>query len=510
MAANKDNIKIAKNTVVVYVRLIVTAIVGLLTSRYVLQILGASDFGLYSVIGGVIAMFTFIAGSLQATTIRFINYEMGRPDGDVNRIFNTVLQIHVLFAIVIFVLAEVLGLYYIYNYLNVESGKLDDALFVFHCSMTVACLGIVNVPYQGLLIAHEKFFLSACIDIVNVLCKLIMVFMLFFATGNVLRLYAIGMSLLTFLSFMAYFVACRICWPSEIRQKLVKSIAQHKEILIFNNYTLLSTASLMARNQGSNLLINYFFGTVVNAAYVISNMVLVYVNMFAGCFDQASAPQITQNLSRGDRDRTLYLVNHTCRICILLVEIVYFAMMADLDFILHLWLGERVPESTDTFCHLTLLLAVVSATSGGLAQYINAIGRLKWFSIWMSTWYMIGLVVAVFLYKNHVDATSILIVFIVADLVNRVCQLLLLRRLSKFPVLSFVREAYLRPMIVFVIGCGILFAYQNVGVQGSLWRFTGIVSIAVLMALIVFYIGMYKNERIKIQHVIINKIKERR
>jgi O-antigen/teichoic acid export membrane protein len=197
MSSSKDNIRIAKNTIVVYIRLIVTAVIGLLTSRYVLQILGASDFGLYSVIGGVIAMFTFISVSLQATTVRFINYEMGKQNSDLNKVFNTARQIHVFFAVIIFLIAELVGMYYIQHYLNVDSSKLSDAYYVFHVSIVAACIGIVNVPYQGLLVAHEKFFYVACIDIFNVICKLLMVLMLLYMDGDVLRLYALSMSLLT-------------------------------------------------------------------------------------------------------------------------------------------------------------------------------------------------------------------------------------------------------------------------------------------------------------------------
>ena len=508
MSVSKDNATIAKNTIIVYIRLIVTAVVGLISSRYVLQILGASDFGLYSVIGGVIAMFTFISGSLQSTTVRFINYELGKASGDLNKVFNIARQIHIVFAFVILLVAEIVGVYYIQNYLNVESGKTPDAFFVFHVSIVVACLGIVNVPYQGLMVAHEKFSHVACIEIFCAICKLLLIVGLIYLPTNALRAYAAGMSLLTLLSFAIYLLLCRKYWPSIVKYKLVKGQKQHKEMLIFNNYTLLSTISLMGRNQGSNLLINFFYGTIVNAAYAISNTVHVYVNTFAGSFDQASAPQITQNISKGNHERALYLVNHTCRICILLVEIVYFILIADIDYVLYLWLGTNVPAGTAEFCRLTLLLAVVSATSGGLAQYIKGIGRIKWFTICMTLLYMMGLGVAIIIYKNNGSPYSIVVIFIVADLLTRCSQLLLLKRITNFPIRAFLSEAYFRPALVFIIGYGVVAVYQWIAPEQAIGRIAGISGVGIILGIAAFRIGLYEVERTKIISNIANKIKK--
>lgn len=508
MPVNKDNLRIAQNTVIVYIRLIVTAIVGLITSRFVLEILGASDYGLYSVIGGVILMFTFISASLQSTTTRFINYEMGKKSGNISHVFNTARQIHVLFAIAIFIIAEILGIFYIQNYLNMDSGKIEDALFVFHVSIVAACLGVINVPYQGLLVAHERFFHVACVDIVTVLLKLLMVIILFWNNcSSVLRSYALGMSLLTVFSFFLYHYLCWKYWPSIVKYKIIKSVAQHKEMLVFNNYTLISTASLMIRNHGSNLLINFFWGTIVNAAYAISNTVHMYVNTFAGCFDQASAPQITQSLSKGDNERAVYIVNHTCRVCVLLVEIVFFILISDLDYVLYLWLGDNVPVGTTDFCYLTLLLAVVSATSGGLTQYIIGLGKLRKFSITTALLYLFALIFGVFFFGSGMAPYSIIILFLLADSINRGFQLTFLKQLVDFPVVVFLKEAYLRPAIVFLLGCMTVITYRQVAITTLGGHIIGMLTVAILLSSFVFYLGLYRAERKKILAGIITKIK---
>ena len=231
-----NNKRIAKNTIVVYVRLIIVTIIGLLTSRLVLQRLGVSDYGLYSVVGGVITMFSVISGSMSGTTIRFLNYEIGKISGNPNRVFNLCNTTHIAFAIGILILAETIGLYYIYNYLNVEPGKEGDAMFVFQVSTIVACIGIINVPYQSVFIAKEKFLLLGIIDIVYAILKLGLVCLLLLYKGdNALRLYAIIMSVSTFLSFIIYHYLCYKYWPEMVRWKFQKVFKQYKEILNYNN-----------------------------------------------------------------------------------------------------------------------------------------------------------------------------------------------------------------------------------------------------------------------------------
>jgi len=299
MSNSEANIRIAKNTIIVYIRIFVTIIVGLITSRLVLKALGVDDYGLYNVVGSVVAMFGFITGALSGTTQRFINFEMGKPDGNPGKMFNICNVLHIGCAVVLLILIETIGLIYIHNWLNVAPGKETDAMFVFQVSTIVACIGIMNIPYQSLFLANEKFLSVAIIDIVLNLVKLGLVFCLLFYKGNVLRLYAIFMSVSTFASFIVYHLLCRKYWPDIVKWRPVKNKSEYKEALSFNNWNLLSSAALLARSQGSNMLINFFFGTAVNAAYGIANTVLNYINKFIGNFDFAAAPQITQNLSAG-------------------------------------------------------------------------------------------------------------------------------------------------------------------------------------------------------------------
>lgn len=502
-----SNKKIALNTIVVYVRIFITMVIGLLTSRFVLQALGASDFGLYNVVGGVIAMLSFISSSLAASTTRFLNYEMGKPDGNTNRVFNVSLLIHAAFMLIILVLAETIGVFYILEYLNVEPGKEADSMFVYQVSTIVACIGLFNIPYQSLFIAHEKFTAIAIIDIINSIIKLVMVLCLLFFKGNALRFYALSMSLMTLFSFAAYHLLAKKYWPDTIKYSFIRCKKYYKDILVFNNYNLLGTVSLMVRNQGSNMLINFFFGTTVNAAYAIGNTVMNYVNMFVANFDTAAGPQITQNISAGNRDRYMSLCSMTCRMCILLMIVVFFPLISELDFILHAWLGSELPEYTEIFCKCTLWVAVISATSGGITQLINGLGKIKWFKIEISVLFVMCIPIGYLLCKNDYPSYYIILLFIASDIINRVIQLLLLRKIDGLDIMHFVKQAYLRPSFVFIIMYCILSIYEYMQIEQSIARIAGVAIIFLLSGVICLFVGLTTTERSKIIPYIINKIK---
>ena len=320
------NIRIARNTAIVYVRMAVTIVVGLITSRLVLQALGASDVGIYAAVGSAVALVSFITGALTATTVRFMNIEMGKAGGDTNRMFNICHVIHIGGALVLLLILETIGIWYIHNYLNVPPGKEADAMFVFQVSTLVACLGIANVPFQSLFTVHERFATIAVVDIVNALVKLGLVIGLLYWKGDGLRMYAVLMSVTTWISFIVYHGLCFRRWPALIRWNPVRERQAYREVLVFNNYNLLSSASMIARSQGSNMLINAFFGTTVNAAYYYAATVQNYVNQFIANFDTAAAPQIAQNVGAGHAERSVALTERVCRICILLFLLLFFPL----------------------------------------------------------------------------------------------------------------------------------------------------------------------------------------
>lgn len=498
MSSNSANNKrIAKNTIVVYLRLIVVTIIGLLTSRLVLQRLGVSDYGLYSVVGGVITMFSVISGSMSSTTIRFLNYEIGKDSGEPNRIFNLCNTTHIAFAIGILILAETIGLFYIYNYLNVDPGKEGDAMFVFQVSTVVACLGIINVPYQSVFIAKENFLLLAIIDIFFAVLKLgLVVLLLFYKGENALRLYAIIMSVSTFLSFIIYHYLCYKYWPELVKWNFQNKFKQYKEILNYNNYNILASFAYVGRSQGSNILINYFFGTIVNGAYGIARTVEGFVMQFTVNFDSASAPQITQNVGKGDIDQASSIACRSCRMCILLSLLVALPLYLEMELVLKLWLG-TVPEYTVSFCRYMIVAVVVAATGGGFLRLKDAMGKIKWFMIQYSFWYLLSFPVGFLLLKLGCAPETVVIIYVLADIVNRLCQIYLMKKIYDFDIVSFCKKAYIRPFIIIFIMIIFSILYLQINIYSTLGHLIGVFAAGVFAVFLDFSFGLTNSERKK-------------
>ena len=491
---NPANRRIALNTVYMYVRLVTLMAVGLYTSRLVLSVLGVSDYGIFAVVGGVMALFTFLSNALANATSRFLNTEMGRG-GDVNATFNINLLLHVALALLIFLLAESVGLWYIHSGLNVAPGRLDDALFVFQVSIFTTCLGIVASPFQSLFIAHEQFRFQMVVDIVNSFVRLGCILLLTLYDGSeALRLYSLIFSLTSLNTLGIYYFIGRRRWPEIIRLRLVRGWARYREVLVFNNWNLLATLSYMARSSGSDIMLNAFFGTSVNGAFAIAKAVGGYVSEFSDKFDSASAPQIVQAYAAGDHGRVSFLVNKIGRANLLLFELMLFPLLIELDFVLGLWLGE-VPPFVLELTRINLWLGLVGTSCGGLGPLIRAYGRIKWFQIEQSTCFLLCIPLGIGVLSLGYSAKSLLYLFLVADLVHRSIQLCLLRRLVGFDSLRYVREAYLPPFLIGCIMSVLLLIYSYNPFTAAPLKIIVIISTFLLTVLLVWTLGMQKEER---------------
>lgn len=491
-SANK---RIAKNTVYMYIRLFTAMVIGLYSSRLVLEILGVSDFGLFAVVGGVLSMFTFISSSLASATSRFLNTEMGKKDGDVNAIFNVNLLLHVTLALIIFALAETIGLWYVYNKLNVATGKLDDAVFIYHISILTACIGIVNTPYQSLFTSHERFKFMAILDILNSFIRLGCILMLMLYDGKyALRLYSIIFSLTTVNSFVVYHYVAYRNWPHIIKRRFVSGWQRYKQVLNFGGWNMVATFAYMIRHSGTDLLLNSFFGTSMNGAFAISKTVNQSIHSFTGNFDSASAPQIIQSYAAGDKDRYTYLCFKLGRINLLLFELICFPLLIQLDFILHLWLG-KVPDGAYQLSYLYILVGGLSLTCGGIFNLINAYGKIKWFKLNVSFWFVMCIPAGYLLFSLGLPASSILILFIIADIIQRTIQLIQLHYLMGFDSWGYVREAYLRPALIAVIMSAFMYCTSLLPLNNALTKLASIAICLLLTITLLYYIGMSGEER---------------
>jgi len=488
-----------------YIRLFITLFIGLYTSRVVLEILGVSDYGLFNVVGGVLALFTFISGSLGAATTRFLNAEMGKVDGDVNRIFNINKVLHIAFAVIILFIAETFGSWYVCNKLVITNGKIDDAFFVYQMAIITACAGIINTPYSGIFNANEKFGFLATLDISNNIIRLLCVIALKYYGGNSLRAYTVIMCLTTVNSFIIYRWFSHKWWPEIIKVKFIRGWNNYKPLLTFGSWNLLTTSSMMARNTGSDLIINAFFGTAVNGVFAISKTISSQVLSFSSNFDAASGPQIIQSYNSHDYSRCYYLVNKMGRFSLLLFELALFPLWIELDFLLHIWL-KAVPDGVLLLCKLNLLLVAVSLTCGGLTQLVNGSGKIKWFNIATSVCYLLCLPIGYILFLYGYPAYSMIVLFIVADSCLRMIHLILLWEILKFNSFKYIKDAYTKPFLIAIIMFGLITAYSYLKVTYVYFRLLAIfMCFVITLSLVVLY-GLTSGERNKMLAKLNNKI----
>lgn len=501
---SNDNKLIFKNTIIIYARMIIVTLVGLFSSRFVLQALGVSDYGLYNIVAGLIVMLNFISTAMCTTTRRFVNIEMGKPDGNLNKVFNVSLLLHIGFALFILIIAETVGIWYIHNLLNVESGKEADAMFVFQISTIVACIGIINVPYQSLIEAYERFSSAAIIDIATTLIKLGLVIALLYYPGNCLRLYAVLMCVISMITFILYHWVCWRNWKEVIRHKLYRQCQMYKDILIFNNYTALGAAASIGKSQGGNLLVNYFFGTVVNGAFAIAFQVESYIYMFVNKITFASNPQVAKNYAKGTLGRSNRIMEKNSKYSILIMTVFYFTAIVDLDFVLDLWL-DKVPEGAGLLCFLTLTDALVRSFSEGTNGYIQASGKIKWFQIVGSILSLSTIPISFVLFKLGYDAFVLLICYVIVSVIGRIFSLIMMHKILGFNVKQYLKNAYLKPLICISALTLIVLLVQFIPAQ-SIVHHLGIIFLTGLASLICVYaIGLDKEERTLILNVIKRK-----
>ena len=491
---NRGNRIIAKNAVYVYARLIITTVLNLLATRYALLALGQSDFGLFNVVGGIVTILNVFSTAMSTTARRFINVEMGLEDGNVNKVFNVCLKINYRLALLVFILAETIGMVYICFFLNVDQSKFFDSIVVFQLSIMVATLGVINVAYQSVIAAFERFSIVALIDVATHLLKLVLILLLFLFDDNRLIYYAIIMCLITVVSFSMYSGYCKWKWPDVVARRTVNDKNLYKAIMNFNNYTALGASSYIARAQGSNMIINYFFGTLMNGAFSIAYMIENYMMMFVSNLTVSSAPQIAISYSAGDFDRSIYLTQKINRFSILFMLALVFLLLLELDYVLGLWLG-IVPEGAIILCTWTLISAFTRSLGEGIPTLIQTIGKIKWFQIIGSVLELLALPISIVLFSLGSPAQAIVICYIIASLIYRIVCFVLLYRMTKFDVWHFIKDSYLPVLKVLLVLLPYYFLYKIYIKDIVVFGFLGLSLSLVVVFFLVLYLGLTAGER---------------
>lgn len=490
-----ENTRIAKNSFILYFRLLVTTFVGLYTSRIVMLELGISSYGLYSVVGGVVAMLNVMSTSMISTSNRFLAIELGKKgNGDLNSVFNALLIIHVLFAFILFAIVEIAGIWYVNNFLKIDSGSVSDALFVLHFSTLSAMVSTISIPYQGLLTANEKFNVKAGIDVVSALLSLISVLLLSIYSGNKLRLYSTYIFIIQLVIAVSYYGFVRRDFAKQITWKINRDWRVYKLISSFFGWQLFYVFGSVGARQGGNMIINLFFGTSLNATFSIASKVNEFVYSFVKNLNMAAIPQIMKSYSSGNNDRSLQLVYSLSKLTYFIMLLPTIPILLSIDVILILWL-KVVPPLTSIFVVLRVVHGLISCLESGFDAIIDATGRIRFAKIMFSVLFMLTVPLTYFSFSYGFPAYGITVFYIVAEFLYLVFQLFIMKSLAGFSLHRYFVETII-PVLVVTLSLIPFFVLKVFLLNNAVYAILLSVAAFFVAIFVIYFFGMKSQERV--------------
>ncbi len=439
--------RIAKNTLFLYFRSIVVMLIGLYTSRVILAALGESDYGIYNVVGGVVAMLSMFTGSLSSAISRFITFELGKGSKEnLQKIFSSSITIQWVLSLIVIVLAETIGLWFLNTYMNIPEERMVAANWVYQFSIITFVISLLSVPYNAEIIANERMSAFAYIGLFDAFGKLLIAFFIVSSPIDRLVFYAILMCLLGIIVRCLYALYCRKHFE-ECRYSFTWDRSLLKEMFGFAGWNLIGVASSVLRDHGGNILINIFFGPVVNAARGIAYQVNSAVSTFVSNFMTALNPQITKSYALGDKEYMMKLIFHGARFSFYILLMLSLPILVNTDYILALWLKD-VPEHTVLFVQLVLILAMSESISHPLVTAMLATGNIRNYQLVVGGLQLLNLPISyVFLRIGAVPET----VMVVAIVISQCClaaRLVMLRKMIGLKVRQYFKHVYLNILIV--------------------------------------------------------------
>lgn len=447
---SSNNKRIAKNTVVLYIRMLFLMVVSLFTTRVILQTLGVEDYGVYNVVGGVVALFAILSQALSNASSRFLNYEMGKGNyGKLKSVFATSVTIQIILAISIAIIAEIIGLWFLNNKMVIPDNRIEAANWVFHFSVLTFCVSLICVPYNAAIIAHEKMSAFAYISIYEGVVRLLICYILVWMPWDKLIAYA---SLIFFIQFSVQLIYIRYCKRhfSECIYNFSYDKALMKELFSYAGWNFIGSAATVVRTQGGNIIINLFAGPAVNAARGVANQVNHAVSSFSANFMTAVRPQITKSYAAGEIKYMTTLVKQSARLSFYMLLFLSLPIIINIDYILSIWL-KVIPEKTSIFVVLTVVFTMIEAFSHPLITAQLATGNVRNFQLIVGSVNFLNIPISyIFLYMGFPPETF-LYVAIGLSLVCLYARLFILRANMCFDIIDFSINVILRAVVVALI-----------------------------------------------------------
>lgn len=494
MYQSANNKRIAKNTLLLYVRMLFGMLVSLYTSRVILQTLGVEDYGVYNVVGGVITMFTFLNSAMSSATSRYITFEIGKGNMEqLKKVFSTALQIHAAIALLIVTLGETVGLWFLMNELVIPDGRMEAAMWVYQCSIVTAVVTIMSVPYNADIIAHEKMSAFAYISVLEIILKLAIVYLLVVLPFDKLKVYAV---LVLMVGLLIRYIYTRYCHKHFEESHYIHRIDKPllKEMSSFAGWSFWGNLAGILYTQGLNMMLNIFFGPVVNAARGIATQIQSVVTQFVTNFQMALNPQITKTYASGELDKMHSLMFRSARFSFMLLFFLSLPILIETDYILTLWLG-IVPENTAIFARIIIAISMMCTIANPCVIANQATGKVKVYQSVVGGLLLLILPISYIVLKLGAPAYSVFVVHFCVESVAQFARMYMLRNMIVLPLLLYVKNIYLPIMGVVLLSLVLpMLVYNNM--QEGLIRFLMVgMTCVVSVAMTSLFIGMTRNER---------------
>ena len=443
---SSNNKRIAKNTLLLYIRMMAVMGVSIYTTRVYLDQLGVSDYGIYNIVGGVVGMLTFFSNSMSTTTMRYITVALGeRNIENLKKTFAGTLNIHILFAFCIVVLLETIGLWFVNNKLVIPIDRLTAVNWVYQFSILSTFIGIIQIPYNSTINAHEDMGVFAWLAIFDVLCKLGIAYLLLISPIDKLIFYSLMLLIINFMIFLMYNTYCYTHYK-ECRFKLFIDKKMYKSMASFSGWYMLGGFADICREEGVNIILNLFFGTLVNAARAVAVQVSSVANGFMYNFLAAAYPQTIKYYAEGDINQMQILVNRSLKFSFLLIFLISVPLMLNIDFILDIWLKE-VPNMANIFMILICLDFLFKSLLGTpFSWLVAASGKVRNEQIFASIVLLMIIPVSYVLLKSYPNPIVPFVVVIIFNSLSGIVRLYFAHQLTGYSIPSFVKEV-LRPTL---------------------------------------------------------------
>lgn len=494
------------NTGVMYFKMFITIILSLYIARIMLEVLGVLDYGIYNIVAGVVTMFSFLDSSMATATQRFITFELGKKSGaNLQKVFSASLYSHIILSIIIFIIVEVVGFWFFDKFINVPVDRLSAAKFVFHFSLLTLICNLLVSPYRALMNAYERMVLIAIMDIINTLMKLGILFLLIYINKDNLRVYGVLVFVVSLFTLLVFLFIARNKY-SESKLIKVRDSVLFKDIFSFGMYKLMGSLSNVGVNQGYAILLNVFFGPIMNAAFGIANQVNGQLRNFANNIIIAVNPQLVKRYAAGQKSEMMKLTFQSSKFAFFALLIITTPVLFEMNNLLNLWLT-TVPENTGIICQLIIVGALIDVIAQPTMTIIEATGRIKKYQVVTGIIVLLNVPISYLFLKMNFSFHVIFFVYIFISVVVFYIRLLYAKKLVDLNIKDYLKSVVLSVMIVSIFNVVLIFAMEYLLRNSSGWfLFYRLTLCIIISSVIIYQFGLTSIERKYIITKVVNPI----